>query len=105
MGIVGAGPKHAKGTSLDGIILPQVYRRLWDDVARKSRKAKELSKAVDNQRRLEWLKLLLSHNHLHLTDLKGKELLRQLALYDELVASQAPLGQSSLMPLRPGRST
>ena len=70
--------------------LPEVYRRLWDGVQRKSKKSKELTRAIDGQRRLEWLKLLLSKNQLHFSasDERQREALKQLTLYDDLLYHQ-----------------
>jgi hypothetical protein len=72
--------------------LPDVYRRLWGGVAKRSKKVKELTNAIENQRRLEWLKLLLSNNHLHLTDKKQLDLLKQLAIYEESIANLQTTG-------------
>jgi hypothetical protein len=69
---------------------------LWDGVALKSKKARELSLALDNQRRLEWLKLLLSNNLLHLTDKKKTvDLLKQLQIYENSIIGQQPTLKSS----------
>ena len=43
--------------------LPEVYRRLWDDVEVKSKKSKDLQKHFDSARKLEWLKLISCNNH------------------------------------------
>lgn len=72
--------------------LPEVYKRLWGGVEKKFKKARELSTAIEGQRRLEWLKLLLSSNHLHLTDKKQLDMLRQLATYEDKLHSVKTTG-------------
>jgi hypothetical protein len=52
-------------------------------VAQKSKKAQELSRVITDQRKLEWLKQLLSTKMLNPPGFKDKEIFRQLQLYDE----------------------
>ncbi|CDW89079.1 UNKNOWN [Stylonychia lemnae] len=58
--------------------LPQVYKRLWDDVAAKNKKSKELQLHFDKIRQLEWIKLLQSKNHLNLKDKKNQEKIKEI---------------------------
>jgi archaellum component FlaD/FlaE len=67
--MTGAGKRQGKR-------MPQPYNRLWENVAQKSRKAKELQRVLSEQRQLEWLKLLLSNNLLHPTSKKSFEVLK-----------------------------
>lgn len=80
--------------------LPEVYKRLWGGVEKKFRKARELSTAIEGQRRLEWLKLLLSSNHLHLTDKKQLDLLKQLATYEDRLLSVQTTGLLNVTNLK-----
>lgn len=75
--------------------MPQPYKRLWNDVQSKSRKAKELQRVLNDQKKLEWLKLLLSNNHLHLTSGKSIDLLKQLQIYEESVLDKQSQLQDS----------
>jgi hypothetical protein len=45
-------------------------------VAQKSKKAQELSRVITDQRKLEWLKQLLSTKMLNPPDFKDKEIFR-----------------------------
>lgn len=72
--------------------LPKVYKRLWNGVAQKTKKAQQLSKTLEDQRKLEWLKLLLANNHLG--SLAGdqkkqvnQDIIKQLLIYDEMLVN------------------
>ena len=78
--------RRAKSSINDeNINLPQVYRRLWDNVAMKSKKAQELTKVITDQRKLNWLKQLFIVKLLNPPGFKDKEILKQLQIYDEKI--------------------
>ncbi len=65
--------RRVKSTLQQPEHMPQVYRRLWDNVELKEKKAKELSQFVEGNRRVQWLKQMMSTRLLNEVSLKNNK--------------------------------